>query len=68
MLNLVCPEFDEFEEALRFVQGRYLLTERTSQDWRLRAAKLGDSEVLIAHEGAANSYHGACASCFGAAG
>ena len=64
MLNLVCPEFDEFEEALRFVQGRYLLTERTSQDWRLRAAKLGDSEVLIAHEGAANAYHGACPSCF----
>jgi AraC family ethanolamine operon transcriptional activator len=65
MVKLVCPEFDEFEEALHFVQGRYLLTERTVRDWRLRAANLGDLDVLIAHEGAANAYHGALSSCFG---
>jgi AraC family ethanolamine operon transcriptional activator len=64
MVRLVCPEFDEFEESLHFVQGRYLLTERTVRDWRLRAVSLGDFNVVAGHEGAANAYHGACDSCF----
>ena len=64
MLRLDCPDFDQFEEALSFVQGRYLLSQRTVRDWRLRAADFGDVYVMIAHEGAANAYHGACADFF----
>jgi AraC family ethanolamine operon transcriptional activator len=56
--RLAWSEFDAFEEALRGVQGRYLLTRRAVQDWRLRIVDLGDITLMLGQDGAGNLYHG----------
>jgi AraC family ethanolamine operon transcriptional activator len=58
MAQLICQEFDEFEESLRGVQGRYVLRERQQRDWRLRVVELDGVTVMAGREGAANVYHG----------
>ena len=59
MVKLVCTEFDEFEEALSGVQGRYLLRTKPTTDWRLRIVDLGGVELMLGCEGAGNLYRGA---------
>ncbi|MCQ4164620.1 AraC family transcriptional regulator [Tahibacter harae] len=58
MLKLTCGEFDEFEEALYGVQGRYVLKSRQQRDWRLRVLDLGGVAVMAGREGAGTVYHG----------
>ena len=58
MLKLICSEFDEFEEALYGVQGRYILKTRQQRDWRLRIVDLGGIAVMAGREGAGTVYNG----------
>jgi len=56
--RLACSEFDAFEEAVQGVQGRYLLTGRAVQDWRLRIVDLDEVVLMLGQDGAGNLYHG----------
>ncbi len=58
MRKLTCREFDEFEEALYGVQGRYVLKTRQQRDWRLRIVDLGGVAVMTGREGAGTVYNG----------
>lgn len=58
MLKLTCGEFDEFEEALYGVQGRYILKSRQQRDWRLRLLDLTGVAVMTGREGAGTVYNG----------
>lgn len=58
MLQLTCSEFDEFEEALYGVQGRYVLKTRQQRDWRLRIVDLDGVAVMAGREGAGTVYNG----------
>jgi len=60
MLRLVCSEFEEFEEALAGVSGRYLLTARPERDWRLRAVELDGVTLLCGQDAAGNLYQASC--------
>lgn len=58
MGELVCTEFDEFEEALYGVQGRYVLRSRQQRDWRLRVMDLNGVALMHGCEGAGTVYSG----------
>lgn len=58
VLTLTCGEFDEFEEALYGVQGRYLLKTRQQRDWRLRIVDLHGVALMAGREGAGTVYNG----------
>ena len=58
MLELVCAEFDEFEEALYGVQGRYVLRSSQQRDWRLRIVDLNGVALMTGREGAGTVYSG----------
>jgi AraC family ethanolamine operon transcriptional activator len=58
MLKLTCGEFDEFEEALYGVQGRYVLKSRQQRDWRLRVLDLKGVAIMAGREGAGTVYNG----------
>lgn len=58
MSQLVCADFDEFQEALYGVQGRYVLRSRQLRDWRLRVVELGDVALMFGREGAGTVYTG----------
>lgn len=60
MAELVCREFDEFAEALQGLDGRYLLTGRSSGEWRLQVADLPGVSLMQGHDGAANLFQAAC--------
>ncbi|BDU16691.1 helix-turn-helix transcriptional regulator [Lysobacter auxotrophicus] len=60
MAGLVCREFDEFADALRGVDGRYLLTARATHAWKLQVVDLGDTSLMWGQDGAANVFHAAC--------
>ena len=60
MVRLVCSEFDEFADALRGVDGRYLLVQAASQPWRLRAVELGAVTLMHGDDAAGNFYQAAC--------
>ena len=40
MFQLVTSQFEEFEDALRGVQGRFVLRSRKQTDWELRVVDL----------------------------
>ncbi|MGA6099110.1 helix-turn-helix domain-containing protein [Stutzerimonas marianensis] len=58
MSRLICADFDEFEEALYGVQGRYLLRTRQLRDWRLRIVELNGVALMFGREGAGTVYSG----------
>jgi AraC family transcriptional regulator, ethanolamine operon transcriptional activator len=58
MLKLTCSEFDEFEEALYGVQGRYVLKTQQQRDWRLRIVDLDGIAIMVGREGAGTVYNG----------
>ncbi|MEX0163579.1 AraC family transcriptional regulator [Pseudomonas brassicacearum] len=58
MVQLVCSEFDEFEEALYGVQGRYVLHARQQRDWQLNVVDLNGVALMSGREGAATVYTG----------
>lgn len=58
MSQLVCADFDEFQEALYGVQGRYVLRSRQQRDWRLRVVELGEVALMFGREGAGTVYSG----------
>jgi len=53
-------EFDEFEEAMRGVEGRYIPLKRDTHDWRLQSLALADIEVMLCQNGGGSIYDGAC--------
>lgn len=55
---MVCADFDEFEEALYGVEGRYLLRSRQQRDWRLRVVELDGVALMFGREGAGTVYSG----------
>ena len=57
-MRLVCPEFDEFEEALYGVQGRYVLRTRQQRDWQLNVVDLNGVALMSGREGAGTVYTG----------
>nr|WP_288256121.1 helix-turn-helix domain-containing protein [uncultured Pseudomonas sp.] len=58
MSRLICADFDEFEEALYGVEGRYLLRSRQQRDWRLRVVELDGVALMFGREGAGTVYSG----------
>lgn len=58
MVQLVCAEFDAFEEALYGVQGHYVLRSRQQREWRLNVVDLGDVVLMSGSEGAGTVYTG----------
>lgn len=59
MPQVAWSDFGAFENALHGVHGRYLLTGRAMQDWRVRIADLGEIALMLGQDGAGNLYHGA---------
>lgn len=55
MSRLICADFDEFEEALYGVEGRYLLRSRQQRDWRLHVVELDGVALMFGREGRARS-------------
>lgn len=51
--------FDDFEQALRGVDGRYLLKSHSGRAWHLRTQQFGDVATLTACNGAAAVFEGA---------
>lgn len=58
MSRLICTDFDEFEEALYGVAGRYVLRSRQQRDWQLRVVELGGVALMFGREGAGTVYSG----------
>ncbi|MFL1512808.1 AraC family transcriptional regulator [Pseudomonas prosekii] len=58
MVQLICSEFDEFEEALYGVQGRYVLRTRQQRDWQLNVVDLNGVALMSGSEGAGTVYTG----------
>ena len=59
MDRLVTAKFEEFESALRGVEGRFVLRSREQTDWRLRIVDLNGVFLSFAKTGAAHFYNGA---------
>lgn len=57
-MQLICSEFDEFEEALYGVQGRYVLRTRQQRDWQLNVVDLNGVALMNGREGAGTVYTG----------
>lgn len=61
MIWSVCStHFDEFREAMRGVDGRFLLTTRGLLDWKMGVIELGGMAVMDGRNGASCVYEGAC--------
>lgn len=60
MAELVCREFEEYAEALKGVDGRYLLTGQARQDWRLKILELPGLSLMQGRDGAGNLLQAAC--------
>lgn len=58
MVQMICSEFDEFEEALYGVQGRYVLRTRQQRDWQLNVVDLNGVALMSGREGAGTVYTG----------
>lgn len=58
MSQLICTDFDEFEEALYGVTGHYVLRSRQQHDWRLRVVELDGVALMFGREGASTVYSG----------
>ena len=59
MYQLVTSQFEEFENALRGVQGRFVLRSRKQTDWELRVVDLNGVSLSFGKAGAAHFYNGA---------
>ena len=59
MFQLVTSKFEKFEDALRGVQGRFVLRSRKQTDWELRVVDLNGVSLTFAKAGAAHFYNGA---------
>lgn len=57
-MRLICSQFDEFEEALYGVQGRYVLRTRQQRDWQLSVVDLNGVALMSGREGAGTVYTG----------
>ncbi|MGE0340250.1 MAG: helix-turn-helix domain-containing protein [Xanthobacteraceae bacterium] len=64
MALLVSSRFDEIEQAMRSVDGRYLLRSRSTGEWRLKAETFGDLATMVGTNGAAVVYEGATPAAF----
>jgi len=53
-------EFDEFEEAMRGVDGRYTPVRRHRHDWKMECLALGDIEIMRCQNGGGSIYEGSC--------
>ena len=52
-------EFEEFEDALRCVEGRFMLRSRKQTDWELSVVDLNGVSLSLAKAGAAHFFNGA---------
>ena len=52
-------EFEEFEDALRCVDGRFMLRSRKQADWELSVVDLNGVSLSLAKAGAAHFFNGA---------
>ena len=59
MYRLVTSQFEEFEDALRGVQGHFVLRSRKQTDWKLRVVDLNGVSLSFGQAGAAHIYNGA---------
>lgn len=59
--TLVCTEFEAFEDALQGVDGRYLLSARPREPWRLRITEFDGLCVMAGRDGGANIYQASLA-------
>ena len=57
-MQLNCSDFDEFEEALYGVQGRYVLRTRQQRDWQLSVVDLNGVALMGGRECAGTVYTG----------
>lgn len=64
MALLVSSRFDEIEQAMRSVDGRYLLRSRSTQEWRLGMEDFGDLATIVGTNGASVVYEGAIPAAF----
>jgi AraC family transcriptional regulator, ethanolamine operon transcriptional activator len=65
VISLKYQEVDEFESALRGMQGYYVLRSKEIRKWRLTITELQGVSLTLACEGAANIYAGASSvDCF----
>jgi AraC family ethanolamine operon transcriptional activator len=64
MALLVSSRFDEIEQAMRSVDGRYLLRSRSTQEWRLGMENFGDLATIVGTNGASVVYEGAIPTAF----
>ena len=47
MYKVVTSQFEEFEDALRCVQGRFVLRSRKQTDWELRVVDLNGVSLSL---------------------
>jgi len=64
MTLLVSSRFDEIEQAMRSVDGRYLLRSRSTQEWRLGMENFGNLTTIVGTNGASVVYEGAIPAAF----
>jgi len=61
MDEIICSEFDQYGEAIRGVEGRYLAVGQRIFDWRLAVLDLGEVVIMDASDGATNVFDGIAA-------
>jgi len=59
MQNLAVATFEELEDALRGLDGRFILTGRETARWAIRTGMAGRLTVHVGEEGGGNFYEGA---------
>lgn len=60
MVRLFGLAFDEFEEAMRGVSGRFIPLKKSTDNWCMQYVVLADIEVMLGFNGAGAVYEGAC--------
>jgi len=61
MIRLTTSELDEFESALRGVDGHYIVTKSTGHEWRLRVIDLDAVQIMLVQFGSDCVFRGAFA-------
>lgn len=64
MALLVSSRFDEIEQAMHGMDGRYLLKSRSTREWRLGMETFGDLAAMVGTNGADVVYEGAMPAAF----
>lgn len=62
MKSLTGLDFDEYEDAMRGVDGQYIPVGRNTLSWQLRDTVLADLEIMWGRTGGGAIYGGACRS------